>query len=116
MYKALRVLEKNKDKESTCYSKSVEKLIRYFSKKFPEDFGIEKSLNDFALQNFQEDPSSDFKQLTASMYSEFSGDLEELNRQMAQTIGQKSNSSRTPEREVPTTDKKLEEPEAAAIA
>ena len=52
MYKALRVLEKNKDKESTCFSKSIEKLIRYFSKKFPEDFGIEKSLNDFALQNF----------------------------------------------------------------
>ena len=64
MYKALKVLEKNKDKDSTSFSKSVEKLIRYFSKKFPEDFGVEKSLNDFALQNLQEDPSSDFKHLT----------------------------------------------------
>ena len=35
VYKALRVLERNKSKDTPIFSRSIEKLIRYFGKAFP---------------------------------------------------------------------------------
>ena len=35
VYKALRVLERNKSKDTPIFSRAIEKLIRYFSKAFP---------------------------------------------------------------------------------
>ena len=40
IYKALRVLERNKSSDTPFFSKSIEKLIRYFSKKFPDHCGL----------------------------------------------------------------------------
>ena len=48
IYKALRVLERNKAQDSPHFSKSIEKLIRYFAKKFPENCGVEGSLSDLS--------------------------------------------------------------------
>lgn len=48
MYKALRVLEKNKDKETPFFSKPIEKLIRHLQKKIPSEYGIPMSLVEFA--------------------------------------------------------------------
>lgn len=40
VYKALRVLERNKSSETLFFSKSIEKLIKFFYKKFPESLGF----------------------------------------------------------------------------
>lgn len=55
MYKALHVLERNKNKETTVFSRCMDKLMRYFSKKFPEDFGLDGNLNDLALSKGHRD-------------------------------------------------------------
>ena len=39
----MRVLERNKSPETPYFSKSIEKLIRYFSKKFPDNCGLQNS-------------------------------------------------------------------------
>ena len=46
VYKALRVLERNKSKDTPTFSRAIEKLIRFFSKTFPSNCGIEGNLND----------------------------------------------------------------------
>lgn len=59
IYKGLRVLERNKSNETPFFSRSMEKLIRFFSKKFPENCGLEGNLSELALnfsksqQNFE---------------------------------------------------------------
>ena len=57
MYKALHVLERNKNKETMVFSRAMDKLMRYFSKKFPEDFGLDGNLNDLALAKDLRDQS-----------------------------------------------------------
>ena len=47
IYKALRVLERNKSSDTPFFSKSIEKLVRYFTKKFPENCGVEGNLSEF---------------------------------------------------------------------
>ena len=49
IYKALRVLERNKAPETPYFSKSLEKLIRYFSKKFPDNCGPRNSINNRSI-------------------------------------------------------------------
>ena len=49
IYKGLRVLERNKKSDTPMYSRSMEKLIRFFSKKFPENCGLEGNLSDLVL-------------------------------------------------------------------
>ena len=53
VYKALRVLERNKSKDTNTpnFSKAIEKLIRYFSKAFPENCGLEGNLNDLNMSS-----------------------------------------------------------------
>ena len=51
IYKALRVLERNKSQDSPYFSKSIERLIRYFAKKFPENCGLEESPSEYALSS-----------------------------------------------------------------
>ena len=48
IYKALRVLEKSKSNETPYFSRSIEKLIRFFTKKLPDNWGIEGTLTDLA--------------------------------------------------------------------
>jgi len=49
VYKALRVLEREKNTETPFFSRSIEKLIRFFSKKFPESLGLDGKLSELAL-------------------------------------------------------------------
>lgn len=49
IYKALRVLERNKSHDSPYFSKSIERLIRYLAKKFPENCGLEESPSEYSL-------------------------------------------------------------------
>jgi len=51
IYKALRVLERNKSQDSPYFSKSIERLIRYFAKKFPENCGLEESPSEYSLSS-----------------------------------------------------------------
>ena len=51
IYKALRVLERNKSQDSPYFSKSIERLIRYFAKKFPENCGLEENPSEYALSS-----------------------------------------------------------------
>ena len=53
VYKALRVLERNKTKDSPTVSRAIEKLIRYFSKNFPANCGVEGNLNDLVQSSHQ---------------------------------------------------------------
>ena len=61
-YKALRVLERNKTAETPSFSKPIEKLIRFFSKKFPENLGLDTNLSELAAvsnskrNNLAQDP------------------------------------------------------------
>jgi hypothetical protein len=48
VYKALRVLEREKHIETPFFSKSIEKLIRFFSRKFPDQLGLEGKLSELA--------------------------------------------------------------------
>ena len=57
IFKALKVLEKNKDKDTPFVSKSIDKLMRFFQKKFPQEYNIDKNLNDLAMESKQENIS-----------------------------------------------------------
>lgn len=48
IYKALRVLERNKSSDTPFFSRAIEKLIRYFTKKFPANCGLEGNLSELA--------------------------------------------------------------------
>ena len=67
MYKALHVLERNKNKDSMIFSRSMDKLMRYFSKKFPQDFGLDGNLNDIALSKDLRDRSGEQLSTTTSV-------------------------------------------------
>lgn len=60
VYKALRVLERNKSKDTPTFSRAIEKLIRYFSKAFPENCGVEGNLNDLNLSSQGVSTASNF--------------------------------------------------------
>jgi hypothetical protein len=51
IYKALRVLERNRSQDSPYFSKSIERLIRYFAKKFPGSCGLEENPSEYALSS-----------------------------------------------------------------
>lgn len=71
VYKALRVLERNKSKETPNFSKAIEKLIRYFSKAFPENCGLEGNLNDLNMSSHGQSTASNFYR-SSTVHSEFS--------------------------------------------
>jgi hypothetical protein len=50
-YKALRVLEREKNIETPFFSKSMEKLVRFLGRKFPEHLGLDGKLSDLAAQS-----------------------------------------------------------------
>ena len=60
IYKGLRVLERNKQPDTPFFSRSIEKLIRFFSKKFPENCGLDGSLSElaYALRHQQKSEGS----------------------------------------------------------
>jgi hypothetical protein len=45
------VLERNKSQDSPYFSKSIERLIRYLAKKFPENCGLEESPSEYSLSS-----------------------------------------------------------------
>ena len=70
VYKALRVLETNKQKETPYVSKSLDKMIRYFSKSLPEEIGSDKTLNDIAFEKKDQpytDKLSDLESLKSTI-------------------------------------------------
>ena len=77
VYKALRVLERNKSKDTPIFSRAIEKLIRYFSKAFPENCGIEGNLNDLNVSSHGQSTASNFYR-SSTFHSEFSDFAEEL--------------------------------------
>lgn len=91
IYKALQVLEKQKVNETPDLSKSLDKLMRYFRKKFPEDLNLDKSLLDLSRSN---DSSTQPYFKTEFNGSEFSADLkaelDDINKGIGTTIGEKS--------------------------
>ena len=52
IYKALRVLERNKLPETPFFSKSIEKLVRYFTMKLPDSCGVEGNLSEYMSSKF----------------------------------------------------------------
>ena len=82
VYKALRVLERNKSKDTPNFSKAIEKLIRYFSKAFPENCGIEGNLNDLNLSSHGQSTASNFYRSSTvhSEFSDFGDDFKELTK------------------------------------
>lgn len=82
VYKALRVLERNKSKDTPIFSRAIEKLIRYFSKAFPENFGIEGNLNDLNVSSHGQSTASNFYRSSTfhSEFSDFAEELREINK------------------------------------
>lgn len=91
VYKALRVLERNKNKETPTFSRAIEKLIRYFSKAFPQNCGIEGNLNDLNISSHGVSTASNFYRSSTfqSEFSDFAEEIKEINK-MASSEG-KSN-------------------------
>ena len=82
VYKAMRVLERNKSKDTPTFSRAIEKLIRYFSKAYPQNCGIEGNLNDLNVSSHGISTASNFYR-SSSFHSEFSDlgeELRELNK------------------------------------
>ena len=77
VYKALRVLERNKSKDTPIFSRAIEKLIRYLSKAFPENCGIEGNLNDLNVSSHGQSTASNFYR-SSTFHSEFSDFAEEM--------------------------------------
>jgi len=94
VYKALRVLERNKSKDTPTFSRAIEKLIRYFSKAFPENCGIEGNLNDLNVSSHGLSTASNFYRSSTfqSEFSDFGEELKELNK-MTQSEGKNGGSS-----------------------
>lgn len=82
VYKALRVLERNKSKDSPTFSRAIEKLIRYFSKAFPQNCGIEGNLNDLNMSSNGQSTASNFYRSSTfhSEFSDFADELKEINQ------------------------------------
>ena len=82
VYKAMRVLERNKRKDTPTFSRAIEKLIRYFSKAFPENCGVEGNLNDLNMSSHGQSTASNFYRSSTlnSEFSDFGEELRELNK------------------------------------
>ena len=88
VYKALRVLERNKSKDTPTFSRAIEKLIRYFSKAFPQNCGIEGNLNDLNMSSHGQSTASNFYRSSTfnSEFSDFGDDFKEYTK-MSQSDG-----------------------------
>ena len=82
VYKALRVLERNKSKDTPTFSRAIDKLIRYISKAFPENCGLEGNLKDLNASSHGQSTASNFYRSSTinSEYSDFGDELREINK------------------------------------
>ena len=77
IFKALRVLEKNKSAKTPFFSKSIEKLVRFLSRKFPENLGLEGNLSEIAhFQNLSQ--SNDKSNQSVNSFKMSNNDLKEV--------------------------------------
>lgn len=88
----MRVLERNKNKETPTFSRAIEKLIRYFSKSFPENCGVEGNLKNLNMSSHGQSTASNFYRSSTfnSDFSELGEELRELNM-MTQSEGKQGN-------------------------